>query len=330
MQDSNKTEQDESIPAQHPTNQVTNQNDDQEIQTQSSLLQRLETELKIRGYSKNTIDAYSLYNKLFLDFIKKPPHQISEIDIKKYIAVLMENNLKPSSVRLVICAIKFFYHKVMQKQIISSLMLPKLEKKLPSPLTNEEIEKFLANIKNFKHRILVELMLSSGLRVSEAVNLKIDNISFNEGIINVRSGKGKKDRITIISPPLLEKIRSLILKESQSKTNHNSQGQIQIKSQFLFPSKDPLKPITIKLAQKIVKQASIKANLGKNVYCHLLRTTFATRLLEQGVDIRKIQLLLGHSSISTTQIYTIVSKEEIKKIKNPFDAFISQSMEGKK
>ncbi|MBI5871639.1 tyrosine-type recombinase/integrase [archaeon] len=191
---------------------------------------------------------------------------------------------------------------------MGDIKLPKKEKKLPLALTKEEVEKLLASIKNFKHRLLIELMLSSGLRVSEAVKLETKHLDFDSAFLNVISGKGKKDRLAIVSESLLSRIN----------THLNTRKE---QSPYLFPSRlNPDKHISIKLAQKIVKQASIRAGIKKNVYCHLLRSTFATMLLNQGVDIRKIQVLLGHSSIATTERYTYVSKEEIKKIKNPLDS----------
>jgi len=251
------------------------------------MLDKLETELKIRGFSQKTVDSYLLHNKQFLNFTKKQPDQVEEQDIKNYLAHLIsEKKYKPRSVNLALSSLKFFYYNILNKKIMENIKPPKLDKKNP------------------KHKILISLMLSSGLRVSEAVSVKMDDINFNDKTLIVRSGKGNKDRITIVSEKLLEDIKAYLEKRKD-------------KNPYLFFIRDT--HVTIKLAQKIIKQAARNANLSKRIYCHALRSTFATNLLNNGVNLRYIRALLGHANLSTTEIYTQVSTEELKKIKNPLD-----------
>lgn len=154
-------------------------------------------------------------------------------------------------------------------------------------------------------------MYSSGLRVSEAVNMKIEDLNMNEKIGKVVAGKGRKDRLIILSNFLIEHIERFLKKREKKK----------ITSPYLFPSqKDPSKPISIRQAQKIIQKTALKAGIKKRIFCHALRSSFATHLLENGVDIRMIQVLLGHSSIATTERYTKVSTAQLKKIKSPLDA----------
>ena len=274
------------------------------------MLEKLETELKLRGFSEKTVSSYLFHNQKFLDFIKKQPEQIETDDIKQYIAHLMTKKLKPSSINLTICALRFYYQEVLEKDL-KKIKAPKQETRLPTVLTKDEINKLLLTTKNRKHKLLVELLYSAGLRVSEAVSLKLDDLSLNEKIGIVRQGKGNKDRLFILSNKLIDHVERYQKHREKKK----------IKSEFLFPSnKDKSKPISIRQAQKIIKILAKKARIKKKIYCHALRSTFATHLLESGTDIRVIQELLGHSSISTTQRYTKVSKEQLKKVKSPLDS----------
>ncbi|MFH1972808.1 MAG: site-specific tyrosine recombinase/integron integrase [archaeon] len=268
-------------------------------------LNKLEVELKIRGMSKNTIDTYVFHVKNFLEYNKKHPARISEEDIKAYQAHLMyDKKIKARTINIILSSLKFFFGEIIGKDITARIKRPKFEKKIPVTLSKKEIQNLLETIKNIKHRILLELMVSSGLRVSEVVSLKIEDIDFEEKTIHVKSGKGNKDRKTIVSSSVLKLINEYL------DTRKND-------SEYIFEKKEG--HIGVKLPQLIVKEAAKKAKIRKKISCHSLRHSFATHLLNEGVDIRLIQVLLGHSDISTTQIYTKVSTEQIKKIKNPFE-----------
>ena len=274
-------------------------------------LKQLETELKLRGFSEKTVKTYLFFNKEFLSFIGKPPQEATEEDVKSYIAYLLfDKKLKPSSVNLALCTLRFFYKKILEQDIFSKIESPKLEKKIPTVLTKDEIKQMIASAKNQKHRILVELLYSAGLRVSEAVKMRINDLDLKEKIAIVKAGKGRKDRIVILSTTLVKDLQDYIpkLKEKFSE------------NEFLFPSPSKKnQPITPRQAEKIIKSLAEKAGIKKRVYCHALRASFATHLLEQGTDIRVIQTLLGHANLATTERYTKVSLEQIKKVKNPLD-----------
>lgn len=268
-------------------------------------LKKLEVELKIRGFSQNTLKSYISNTKFFLDYINKDPKDITEEDVKKYQAHLMyDKKINNKSINLALSALKFFFLEIIDNDITAKIKRPKFDKKIPVTLSKLEVKKLLESIKNIKHRLLLELMVSSGLRLSECVSLKIEDLDFVEKTIHVKSGKGAKDRKTIMSSSVV-KLTEQYLDERKSD------------SDYLFEGKND--HITVKLPQLIIKKAAKQAGIKKNVSCHTLRHSFATHLLNEGVDIRLIQVLLGHSDISTTQIYTKVSTEQIKKIKNPFD-----------
>ncbi len=222
---------------------------------------------------------------------------------------MSDKELKPASINLILCGLKFFYSDVLEKDIFKKIKPPKPEKKLPTVLTKQEIKSMIKAVKNKKHRLLIEFLYSSGLRVSEAVKIKIDDIDLDEKIGRVVSGKGKKDRLIILSTNLIDHIRGYLKK--RDKKNR--------KSEYLFDVKNPEKHLSIRQAQKIIKKSAQKAGINKRVFCHALRSSFATHLLESGVDIRVIQELLGHANLQTTQRYTKVSTEEIKKVRSPLD-----------
>jgi len=271
----------------------------------NKLIEKLKTELQIRGFSEKTIKAYVFHNQRFLNFIKKEPDEISGDDVKSYMAYLMaEKKQKPSSVNLVLSALKFMYQEIMKKRIFDDIKSPKNEKKLPTVLTRNEIERMIKAVKNPKHKLLIEFMYSSGLRVSECVSIKIEDLNLQEKMGLIKSGKGKKDRNIILSRKLVSDLTDYLANRSDD-------------NPYVFPVKD--KHISVRQAQKIVHDAAKKAGIQKRVFCHALRSSFATHLLENGTDIRIIQELLGHSNIQTTEHYTKVSRAQLKKVISPFD-----------
>ena len=268
---------------------------------QQEFLSNLETEIKISKLSPYTLRNYLSFNKKLLEHLKKEPINIDSQDIKNFLANKM-NDKSSSSTILFLSSIKFAYISLLQKDPTSGIKRPKNEKKLPTILTKSEVKKLISTSSSIKSKLIMELLYSSGLRVSELVKLKPYDFDFNENIGWVREGKGKKDRMFIVSKKLLNKLEKFIKKNNGWN--------------YLFSKIDPL---TTRNIQKIVKINSKKAEINKNIHPHTLRHSFATHLLEDGIDIRKIQVLLGHSSLTTTQMYTHVSNRELKKINNPLD-----------
>ena len=224
--------------------------------------------------------------------------------------LISDKKQKPSSINLVLSTLRFFYSRVLERDLFKKISSVKSEKKIPVVLSKDEIKRILEAAENKKHKILIELMYSSGLRVSEAVSIKVEDLDLIQKMAKVQSGKGKKDRIVILSSNLASHIDSRLKKMAKKG----------ISSAFLFPSqKNTASHISIRQAQKAIKLIAKKAGIEKRVFCHAFRSSFATHLLEDGVDIRYIQALLGHSSIATTQVYTKVSTEQLKKIRSPLD-----------
>ncbi len=269
---------------------------------------KLQTELKLRGFSGQTSRMYLFYNNKFIEYIKKSPEDVTQDDMKEFLAHKMsDHSLSNASITLIKASLKFFYAGMLGKDL-SLIKTPKASKKLPVLLSRKEIEDLLENTKNEKHRLLIECLYSTGLRLSECINLKYRDLDLNDGIGWVRMGKGAKDRIFIISD---------FFKIDLLEYRHNNGNTDLDENDYIFSVNG--KKMTPRAIQKAIKISAKRAGIKKDVHVHTLRHSFATHLLEDGVDVRKIQKLLGHANLQTTQIYTQVSSEEIKKIKSPLD-----------
>jgi len=267
-------------------------------------LKKLETELKISKNSNYTIRNYLKANSDILTFANKEPEQITTEDVKFFMAENLTEK-SASSITLVLSAIKYAYTNIFNKNITLGIKRPKKEKKIPNVLSKGEVKTLINSINNAKSRLMISLIYACGFRVSELINLKFEDLDFNEKIGHARQAKGKKDRIFNIPEFLLEDLKKQV--ESQKSNNQ----------EFLFTG--PKGKLSSRNIQKIVKNTIKKTEITKKVSPHTLRHSFATHLLEDGIDIRYIQTLLGHADLSTTQIYTHTSTEQIKKIKSPID-----------
>lgn len=271
-------------------------------------LEKLKIELKISKNSEYTIRNYINANENLLNFSKKQPEKITEDDVKSYIAENLSDKAA-SSIILFLSAIKYAYSNILKKDITAAIKRPKREKKLPAVLSKEEITKLLSSLETKKSRLMVSLIYACGMRVSELTNLKVEDLDFDEMTGWIRQAKGKKDRIFNMPEFLSKKLQTQAKKQKQNQ------------EEYLFTG--PKGKLSSRNIQKIVSNAAKKADIKKGVHCHTLRHSFATHLLENSVDIRKIQELLGHADLSTTQIYTHISTEELKKIKSPLDELMS-------
>lgn len=268
----------------------------------NNLLIKLENEIKSRGFSGKTLKSYMFHVARFLSDVKIDPITISDSDIQSYF-LNIGNFMDPLTVNLRISAVKFFYREILGREFILNYV--KRPKKLPEVLTKEETVRILKSISNTKHRLMIETVYGCGLRVSEVVRLKKDDVRFEEGVLFVREGKGMKDRVINFPTSLSSRLENYL----NSRSDNNP---------FVFDSSRG-GHLSIKSVQKVLERAVKKAGIAKNVHVHTLRHSYATHLLEQGTDLRIIQRLLGHSDIKTTQIYTHVSTATIKNVKSPLD-----------
>jgi len=263
------------------------------------LLLKLKRELEIRNFSRKTVKSYIFHVEKFLKYARG--RGLNEETAKDYLQELLIRK-NPSSVSLSLSTIRFFFQNVLGIKIY--VENPKRNKPIPEVLSIDEIKRLIDSVDNVKHKLIIRLMYGCGLRVGEVVSLQKQDFLFNEGLIHIKMAKGRKDRIVKIPQSLHQEL--LIFSE----LNPNDK--------IFFVSGRGGK-LTTKTIQAIVKNATERADIEKNVHPHTLRHSFATHLLENGTDIRIIQKLLGHSDIKTTQIYLRVSNQSIKNIKSPLD-----------
>lgn len=267
-------------------------------------LKKIKVELKISKNSEHTQKSYIDFNRKFLEFTKKEPEQITEDDIKMYISENLSDK-SSTTIILFLSALKYAYLSILKKDLTASIKRPKREKALPVVLSKQEIKSLFENLETKKSKLMISLIYACGLRVSELVNLKVNDFDFAEKVGQVRQAKGKKDRIFNIPESLTKKLQSQVEMQRQ-------EGQ-----EYVFSGRKG--KMTSRNLQKIVVKAAQKAGINKAVHVHTLRHSFATHLLENGADLRMIQTLLGHASISTTELYTHISNQQIKKVKSPLD-----------
>ncbi len=268
-------------------------------------LYNLDRELKIRGFSPKTVKSYILYNKLFLELIKKSPKSVTNEDIRQYLLFLKDKNCANSTLNVALNVLKFYYRQILKRKFFFDIRGAKKSDYLPVILSKEEIKRMLAKTVNPKHKFLISLIYSAGLRVSEAVKIRMRDFDLDRNLIMVRQGKGGKDRCTILSRKLIP-----ILKK---------QLALKKPGDYLFSGAGGGGHLTSVSAEKIVKKAAVLAGIAKNISCHSLRHSFATHLLESGTNIRYIQELLGHKRLETTQVYTKVAGNNLQNIKSPLD-----------
>ena len=266
------------------------------------LLDKTEKLLKLRNYSQKTIKSYVFYIKEYLDFSKKQNIKNKNNAIESYLLSKLEKGQSSQTVNLALNAVKFFYKETLKSKDNIIFRCAKKNNRLPVVLSRKEIESIISGIVNLKHRLMVSLGYAAGLRVSEVINLKVKDIDLNELVVHIKEAKGKKDRITVFPEKLKANIQNLIAGKAAN--------------DLVFESNRGGKLTTTSL-QKVFHCALEKSGIRKDATFHCLRHSFATHLLENGIDVRYVQELLGHANIRTTQIYTKVTNPKLKNIKSP-------------
>lgn len=265
-------------------------------------LEKAETELRIRNYSPRTIKIYLRFLREFLVFRDKTLGQNNETTVKMFLLSLENSGVSPQTRNLCLSAIKFYFRNVAKIETPMNIKNAKRNQSLPIVLSREEIGRMLTVTANTKHRLMLALAYGAGLRVSEVVALRIHDVDVNELVIHIKQAKGQKDRISVLPAKTIDELRPMI------------DGKPGV--DYVFPSVWGGK-LTTRTAQKIFEHALHKAGILKPATFHALRHSFATHLLENGVDIRYVQVLLGHNNIRTTQRYTQVTNPILKKIQSP-------------
>ncbi|MBN2854447.1 tyrosine-type recombinase/integrase [Patescibacteria group bacterium] len=268
------------------------------MQIQLNLVER---ELKIRNYSPRTIKTYLYALKEYFIFKKDGFHIFNEDTVKNFL-LFSRDKISPRSQNIYLAAIKFYYYNIAKINKKIEIKSAKAPKTLPVALSKTEINLIIDSISNPKHKLMLAISYGAGLRVSELINLKVQDVNTAELTVYLRGTKGQKDRLSILSEKIIPDLKEIIKKKS--------------KNDYLFDNETGNK-LSSRTAQKIFENALKKAKIKKEASFHSLRHSFATHLLENGVDIRYIQTLLGHQNIRTTQIYTQVTNPGLKNIKSP-------------
>jgi integrase/recombinase XerD len=263
--------------------------------------------LRSRRYSDRTIESYIALLKNFLLFFNNGDvGEITNEDIVRFNhELIIRNRYSISYQRQMVSAIKLFYQQIERKRLdITKLERPRKEKKIPIVFSKEEVRNIIRSIRNEKHRVMISLIYSAGLRISELLNLLPGDIDSNRMVIHIRYGKGRKDRIVPLSGKIMDNLRKYYI---------HYRPRI-----YLFEGRIGRR-YSATSCRKILKAAMMRAGIKKNGSLHTLRHSFATHLLESGTDIRYIQEILGHGSSRTTEIYTHVSRKRLEGIKSPYD-----------
>lgn len=259
-------------------------------------LYRTKRELTIRNYSRRTIEIYLRYLEKYLIFAGPRMHFPDVGLIKDFLFMRNKNQYAPETINLHLNAIKFFYKSVRGYSYKIKIKFARRNLRLPVVLSRDEVARIISAPENLKHRLILSLAYGSGLRVSEVTNLRIEDIDYEREVIRIMAAKGGKDRLTLLPYKLVEDIRNFSKNRS--------------KRDYLFPGSKGQK-LTTRTLQKVFQKAAESAQITKPASFHSLRHSFATHLLENGTNLRTIQVLLGHENIKTTQKYTQISLDTI-------------------
>jgi len=267
-----------------------------------NILDKTERVLKLRNYSPRTRSAYMLYIKEYISFSREKGIKNKQKAIEDYLLDKHQRKQSPQTINLALNAVKFLYSEVLKNPQKINLKFAKRSKKLPIVLSRAEIQKIIEATDNSKYRIMISLGYACGLRVSEVIHLKVADLDIDELVVHIKGAKGKKDRMCVLPEKLQNDLRNTIAgKKPDDYVFASNRGGV----------------LTTTSLQKMFRKSLAKTQVQKPATFHSLRHSFATHLLENGVDVRYVQELLGHSNIRTTQIYTQVTNPKLKNIKSP-------------
>ena len=275
----------------------------------SPLRRRMIEDMTIRKFAPKTQASYIRAVRNFTIFLGRSPDQASAEDLRRYQLHLASSGVAAPSLNATVTALRFFFAVTLGRSEITERMpFVREPRKLPVVLSPEEVARFLEAAPGLKYRAALSVAYGAGLRANEVVSLKISDIDSTRLVIRVEQGKGRKDRYVMLSPPLLELLRAYW-------KTARPQG-------WLFPGRDRVTPLSTRQLNRACHFAAQAAGIDKRVSLHTLRHSFATHLLEQKVDIRVIQVLLGHKKIDTTALYSQVATRTIREVKSPLEQLV--------
>ncbi|CTQ58474.1 tyrosine-type recombinase/integrase [Roseibium album] len=285
------------------------------------LRQRIQQDMVMRGLGSHTQNDYVRHVRNFAAFLGRPPDTATAEDILQYQLHQHETGVGPATINSTVSALRFLFTVTLNRRDLSrTLVITRNPRKLPEVLSVEEAARLLEAAPGIKYKAALGVAYGAGLRVSEVAHLKVDDIDSTRMLIRVEQGKGRKDRNAMLSPQLLELLR-VWWREGRRRG-------VMLPYGWLFPGRSCTDPISSRQLHRAVQEAAEVAGLRKRVSPHTLRHSFATHLLEDGTDIRVIQVLLGHSKLETTALYAKVSTRTIHAVAGPLDRLMAL-MEGK-
>jgi site-specific recombinase XerD len=278
----------------------------------SALRQRMLEDMAMRGLRSDTQRDYIRVVRSFAAFLGQSPDKATAEDIRRFQVHQRENGVQPPTINCTVSALRFFFTVTLDRPDLSRrLVLARYPRKLPAVLSVEEVGRLLEAAPGIKYKAILGTAYGAGLRVSEVASLKVDDIDSTRMLIRVEQGKGRKDRNAMLSPQLLTLLR-LWWKEGKRRS-------VMLPHGWLFPGRSCTDPISTRQINRAIHEAAEAAGIRKRVSPHTLRHSFATHLLEQDVDIRVIQVLLGHSKLDTTALYARVATKTIRSVTSPIE-----------
>jgi len=272
----------------------------------SPLRQRMIDDMTARRFTGDTQRDYVRNVRLFAAFLGRSPDTATKEDLRRFQLHMAQQQISPGSINAAITALRFFFTVTLERpDLVHPLRIVNEPRKAPVVLSPEEVARLLEAAPGLKYKAALSVAYGAGLRVSEVANLKVSDIDSERMTLRVEQGKGQRDRYVMLSPQLLELLRDWW---------RAARPQV-----WLFPGQNPINPMTPRQLNRAVHAAKTLAGIAKRVSPHTLRHSFATHLLEQGVDIRVIQVLLGHAKLETTALYTRVAVNTVRDIKSPLE-----------
>jgi integrase/recombinase XerD len=285
-------------------------------QTISPLRQRMLDDMRMRKLSPKTQSHYLRAVRQFAGYLHRPPDTASVEDLRNYQLYLVDHGISPVSLNAAITGLKFFFDVTADHPELTAKMQPvHVPHKLPVVLSREEVARLIAAAGNLKHQTALSVAYGAGLRASEVVALKVGDIDSQRMTLRIEQGKGGKDRYAMLSPVLLERLRSWWRVA-------RAQGRM-LDGGWLFPGLDPIDPLSTRQLNRAIHAAAEAAGIDKRVSMHTLRHSFVTHLLEAKVDIRVIQVLLGHKKLETTALYAQVATGVLREVVSPIETLHS-------
>lgn len=280
--------------------------------TITTLRQRMLDDMRMRQLASKTQSHYIRAVRQFAAFLGRSPDTADIEDLRRYQLHLVDHGISPVSLNAAITGLKFFFDVTLDRPELMAKMQPvRVPRTLPVVLSREEVSRLIAAAGNLKHQTALAVAYGAGLRASEVIALKVGDIDSQRMTLRIEQGKGRKDRYAMLSPVLLERLRVWWRVA-------RAQGKM-LDGGWLFPGLNPIEPLSTRQLNRAIHAAADAASIDKRVSMHTLRHSFATHLLEQKVDIRVIQVLLGHKKLETTALYVQVATDILREVVSPLE-----------